>query len=112
MADTPDWKKEAEEKYKDEREDMNAEVKSGFYFHLFLYLLIGVVFGIIYVVNWMIVGGNFLPNREAAWLIAAFIGGVPFTYLMERHDRIREVREQRLIRLEMKIDALLDRHKQ
>ena len=29
---------------------------------------------------------------------------------MERHDRIREFREQRLIRLEMKIDALLDKH--
>jgi hypothetical protein len=112
MKDTTDCKKEAEEQYKAEREDMNAEVKSGFYFHLLLYLLLGVVAGVIYVINWMVVGGTFLPsNHDVVWVIAIAVGGIPFTYLMERHDRIREVHEQRLIRLEMKIDALLDRHK-
>jgi hypothetical protein len=112
MADTPDWEKEAEAKYKDEREDMNADVKSGVYFHLFLYLSLAVVAGIIYVIYWMVVGGTFLPSdHNAGWVIAIAVGGIPFTYLMERRDRIREVREQRLIRLEMKIDALLDRHK-
>lgn len=113
MPSTPDWKKEAEEQYKDEREDINAEVKSGFYFYLFFYLCFGAVAGIIYVINWLVVGGAFLPSdHESVWVIAIALGGIPFTYLMERHDRIRELREQRLIRLEMKIDALFDRHKQ
>jgi hypothetical protein len=90
---------------------MNAEVKSGFYFHLFLYLFLGVVAGVIYVIHWMVVGGTFLPSdHNTVWVIAIAVGFLPFTYLMERRDRIREIREQRLIRLEMKIDALLDRN--
>ena len=35
MPSTPDWKKEAEKKHEQEEEDIRAEVKSGFYLHLF-----------------------------------------------------------------------------
>jgi hypothetical protein len=111
MPSKPDWKKEAEKKYKSEQEDLNRDVKSGFTLHLFLLAVIAVVFGAVYVVKWLIVGGDFLPsNRDAIWAIAVVGGGIPFTYVMERLDRKREVREQRLIRLEMKIDTLLGKH--
>jgi hypothetical protein len=113
MQDTPDWKERAEAEYKKEREGIRADVKVGFYLLLFVYIFLGVVFGAIYVVKWMIVGGDFLPsNHDAVWIIAIVVGGIPFSYVLEWQDRKREVREQRLIRLEMKIDVLLDRQKQ
>ncbi|MBS1798448.1 MAG: hypothetical protein JSS95_01345 [Acidobacteria bacterium] len=108
MADTPDWKKKAKAEYENEEERIRTDVKAGFYLHLFIFVFLGVVFGAIYVIRWMIVRDNFLPSsHDAAWMIAIAIGAVPFIYFTDRHDRIREVREQRLIRLEMKIDAML-----
>ncbi len=110
MPSTPDWKKRAENQYNNERENLNDEIKSRFYLYLLIFGVFGVIFGAFYVVRWMIVGGDFLPSHhESLWTIIVIAGYVPFTYVMERFDRKREIREQRLIRIEMKIDALLDK---
>lgn len=112
MPSTPDWKKEAEEEDEKEQKKVNAQAKSRFYLLSFLLVFVGVIMATFHVVWWLVVGGNFLPPKgEAVWVVAGMVGAYPLTYFIERYDRIREIREQRLIRLEMKLDALLDRQK-
>ncbi len=109
MSDTVDWKKKAEAEYQNEKESIRDEVRTGLYLHLIIYTVLGVVFGLVYVIRWMIVGDSFLPsNHDAIWAIGVFVGGIPCVYLMDRNDRISEIREQRLVRLELKIDALMN----
>jgi hypothetical protein len=109
MPGTPDWKTEAEAKHEREQEEIRAKVKSGFYLQSFLLVFAGLVIGAVYVVKCLVAGESVVPSsRDAVWLAIVIVGMFPCNYLLERHDRIREVREQRLIRLEMKMNALMD----
>jgi hypothetical protein len=113
MPKTSEWKEKAEAEYKREKEDVEADGKAIFALYVFYLIILVILFGTIYFVKWMIVGGNFLPHSwsDAAWGIVAVFGFLPISYLVERRDKAKEIREQRLIRLEMKIDTVLDGQK-
>ncbi len=108
MAHTPDWTEKAEAEYKREQEDLEADGKGAFFLHLFFLAVILAVMAALYVVKCLITGEDFLPrHREDAWWLLLVVGYIPFMSMMERFDGKRELREKRLIRLEMKIDSLM-----
>jgi hypothetical protein len=99
-------KKEAEEKYQRERHAGKAEIA----FYILLLIVLAVVLGAIHVAEWMFNGGNLIPSgREAIWALGAIAIPLAGAYLGGRYEEAKSIRDQRLIRLEMKIDELLDR---
>jgi hypothetical protein len=111
MPNTPDWKEKAEIQYKSEREDVRDARKSGFFRYIILLVVVGIVFGVIHLAEWMFDGGSLIPSgRDVAWAS----GGIVFTlaggYLSERYEEEKSIREQRLVRIELKIDAVLLRY--
>lgn len=111
MPDTPDWKKKAEDEHEREREDIEAGGKSEFALHILLLIVVVVVFGAMHIGRWMFMGGSLIPSISdialvSMMLVSILVGG----YFFGRRDKATSIREERLIRLEMKIDALLDKH--
>jgi hypothetical protein len=71
-----------------------------------------VVYGVIQIVKWLIGSGNLLPTHSdivdiVGFLIFFFVGG----HFWDIHQQINRNRNLRLIRVEMKLDALLERQK-
>jgi hypothetical protein len=110
MPSTPDWEKEAEKKYDREREDIRHESKARFAFYILLVGVVVFIFGVGHLVEWMFDGGNLIPSgSEVTWALGGLAITLAGGYLGERYEEAKSIREQRLIRLEMKIDTLLDR---
>jgi hypothetical protein len=113
MPSTPDWEKEAEEKYNRERENIRHESKVGFALQFLMLFVVVIILVVIHLAEWMFSGGSLIPNgRDAAWAAGSIAFVLAGAYLSERYEEAKSIREQRLIRLEMKIDVLLDRQKQ
>jgi hypothetical protein len=111
MPSTPDWKKEAEEKYNRERADIRHESKVGFALQFLMLFVVAIVLVLAHLAEWIFSGGNLIPSgRDAAWAAGSIAFVLAGIYLSERFEEAKSIREQRLIRLEMKIDALLDKH--
>jgi hypothetical protein len=110
MPSTPDWEKEAEKKYDREQEDIRHESKAGFAFQILLVVVMAFLFVIGHLVEWMFDGGNLIPSgSEVAWALGGLAITLAGGYISERYEEAKSMREQRLIRLEMKIDTLLDK---
>jgi hypothetical protein len=113
MQDSSDWKKRAEAEHKRERKDIEQEGKSGLALYVVFGVLWAVVFGVVHIAEWMFRGGKLLPSSFGVGMaVLWFVGALAFGYISERHEKATSIREERLIRLEMKLDTLLNRHDQ
>ncbi len=111
MPSTPDWEKEVESKYEREREETRYTSRISVFFSIIVLVGASVVFGAVQLVRWGLMGESLLPAKtDIYWFVGMVVWLVILPPVFERWDEARKLRIRRLIRLEMKIDTLLDKH--
>ncbi|HEY0264046.1 MAG TPA: hypothetical protein VGC07_05950 [Granulicella sp.] len=111
MPSTPDWTKRAENQYENEQREIRQTGRIGTSISVFAFIGASIVLGVIQLVRWGLEGKSLLPTRlDIYWFAGVAIWIVILPPVFERWDEARKLRAQRLIRLEIKLDALLDRH--
>jgi amino acid permease len=110
MSKASEWKRQAEaEDWKAQR-NYEDDVRFIFHINVFYLIILIILCVVIYIGKWLIMGGDFLPDNwwTATWEAVAILSVVPFMYVTDRWEKAKEFREQRIIRLETKIEELLD----
>jgi hypothetical protein len=112
MPNTPNWDQQVEIVRKRESEEIRYTSRISIFFSIILLIGASIVFGVIQLVRWGVMGGTLLPAKtDIYWFAGMVIWIVLLPPVFERLAEVRKLRAQRLIRLEMKIDALLDRQR-
>jgi hypothetical protein len=111
MPSTPDWEKEVESKYEREQEEIRHTSRISVFFSVLVLIGASIVFGVVQFVRWGLMGESLLPAKtDVYWFAGMVIWLVILPPVFERWEEARKLSIRRLIRLEMKIDALLERH--
>jgi hypothetical protein len=111
VSNTSNWDEEAEIIRKRESEEIRYTSRISILFSVILLVGVSVVFGLIQLVRCGLMGESLLPAKtDIYWFAGTIIWIVLLPPVFERWAEMRKLRAQRLIRLEMKIDVLLDKH--
>jgi hypothetical protein len=112
MSDAVDWDKEAEAKYESEREEIRYTSRISIMFSVLLLVGLSVLAGLVQLVRWGVMGESLIPPKaDIYWFVGTIIWITLLPPVFEWLAEMRKLRVLRLTRLEMKIDALLDRQK-
>lgn len=111
MPNTSNWDQQAETVRKRELEEIRYTSRISILLSVIALIGASIVFGLIQLVRWEFQGENLVPAKtDIYWFAGMVLWLVLLPPVIERWGEMRKLRAQRLIPLEMKIDALLDRH--
>lgn len=103
-----DWEKVAEERFKSETAEARATASSHFAFSLVLGILIVAVIVVVDAARWFFF--DRVPVKDDAWVLILLVVFPTFEKFYSPIEAGRTMQAKRAIRIEAKLDYLLDRH--